>query len=99
MDPDKLDPFQRKAHYQAEHEALKLQTERAELVPRIEVEQEMARIAKIIAQCFDTLPDRLERDCGMQPVAVAKVERCLDEVREELHRAVIEDEDARSAHV
>lgn len=99
-DPDKLEPFQRKAHYQAEHEKLRLQVERLELVPRIEVEEEMARIAKIVAQCFDTLPDRLERDCGVTPLVLAKIERYLDEVREELHKAAVRqdaEDDADSA--
>src|SRR5256885_218520 len=38
-DPEKFDPFQRKAHYQAEREALELATSRRELIPRIEVEE------------------------------------------------------------
>ena len=66
-------------------------------MPRIEVEQEMARLAKIVAQFFDTLPDRLERDTGMTPLILAKVERYLDEVREELYKAAISDEPVASA--
>jgi hypothetical protein len=90
IDPARLPPFERKAHYQAEHEMLTLQTARAELVPRIEVEQEQARLMKIVAQCFDTLPDLLERDCAASSQMVATVERRLDRVREELYKLAVE---------
>lgn len=93
VDPDRLDPFQRKAHYQAEHEKLALETERGELIPRIECEADQARMTKIVAQFFDTLPDRIERDCGVSPLVLAKVEQSLDAVREELYRAVAEPEE------
>lgn len=96
-DPDSMDPFKRKAWYQSEHEKLQLQVERRELVPRIECEQEMAGMVKIVAECFDTMPDILERDCGLAPPVVAKVEHTLDKVRSELYlQLAAEDEDADS---
>lgn len=91
FDPDRLRPFERRAHYQAEHEKLSLERERAELIPRIEVEQEMARVAKIVARGLETLPDILERDCGATPAMVARLERHVDQVREDMHAAMIED--------
>jgi hypothetical protein len=100
FDPDKLDPFKRKAHYQAEHEKLSLQVQRSELLPRIAVEQEQARTTKIVARCFDTLPDIIERDCGVSPLIIAKIEQRLGMAREELYKEVIEidaEEDADSA--
>lgn len=97
-DPDKLEPFKRRAFYQGELEKLKLETERRELIPRIEVEQEMAAQLKVTAECFDTLPDILERDCGLTPAVLSKVEACLDRAREELYRRMTEEEgDADSA--
>jgi hypothetical protein len=95
-DPDKLDPFKRRAFYQGELDKLKLGVERGELVPRIEVEQEQARTMKIVARFFDTLPDVLERDCGASPILLAKVEQRLDEVREEIYRELVA-EDVDSA--
>ncbi len=89
IDPDKLEPFQRKAHYQAEHEKLKLQVERGELVPRIEVEQEMARVVKIFTRAVDTLPDKIERDCGAAPTVVEKIERELDVAREQIYAEIV----------
>jgi hypothetical protein len=90
VDPDKLRPFERKAFYQAEHEKLQLQAERGELVPRLEVEQEQARILKSIAVSLDTLPDRFERDVGANPAQVGKLETLLDEVRESLYSTLAE---------
>ena len=92
-DPDKLKPWERKAHYQAEHEKLRLQVERGELVPAIEVERGHGQIFAITTQGIDTLPDVLERDVGLTPLQLARVEKHLDEMREALYQALIEGED------
>lgn len=99
FDPDKLKPWERKAHYQAEHEKLRLQTERAELVPALEVERDYGLVWAILGQFFDTLPDVLERDVGAAPLLIARIERHLDELREALYQAMIAEpeDDADSA--
>jgi len=97
-DTNKMDPVQRRAHYQAELEQLELETRKREVIPRIEVEQEQARVAKVITQMLDTLPDVLERDCGLAPAQVARVEERIDQVRMELHADLAgEEEDAQEA--
>jgi hypothetical protein len=93
-DPQKLDPFRRVAHYKAELDRLRLETETRELIPRIEVEQEQARILKIIAQLMDTLPDIVERDCGATADQVKRIERATDEAREHVFQELAEDEHA-----
>lgn len=97
IDPDKLKPFERHAHYKAEKEKLAVEQERGELIPRIEVEQEQARIAKIVAHGLETLPDVLERDCALAPEVVARMERHIDAVRERMYAELTEDEDAVAA--
>jgi ABC-type phosphate transport system auxiliary subunit len=92
-DPDKLKPLERKAHYQAEHEKLRLQIERGELVPSLEVEQGHGQIFAIVTQMYDTLPDVLERDVGLTPQQLVRVEKHLDEAREALYQALNADED------
>lgn len=95
-DPDKLEPYQRQAHYKAELDRLKLEQETRELIPRIEVEQEQARMMRIVALMLDTLTDVLERDCGLSGDTLARVERTLDECRELLHKQLIaEDEEGQ----
>jgi phage terminase Nu1 subunit (DNA packaging protein) len=99
-DPDKLPPIERKAHYQAEHEKLQLQRERGELVPSLQVEQEIGALVKRFAQGLDALPDVLERDVGVHPVLVARIERAVDELREAIYQdmnADAEDDGADSA--
>jgi hypothetical protein len=93
FDPDKLKPWERKAHYQAEHEKLRLQIERGELVPALEVEQGHGQIFAIVTQAYDTLPDVLERDVGLNAMQLARVEKHLDEAREALYQALNAGED------
>jgi hypothetical protein len=93
-DPDALEPFKRKAYYQAEHEKLKLQTERGELLSRIEVERETARLFEIMGRFLDTLPDALEREGGMDPRQVQKVEDLIDHMREELYAEIVDGADS-----
>jgi len=97
LDPDKLRPFERHAHYKAEKEKLAVEQERGELIPRIEVEQEQARIAKIVAHGLETLPDVLERDCALAPEVVARMERHIDAVRERMYAELTEGEDGAVA--
>lgn len=85
MDPEKLDPFQRKSFYQAEREKIALETARGTLVPVADVEAEFAAVFKTLAHCLDTLPDVLERDCGLPRHALTKLETRLDSLREDLH--------------
>jgi hypothetical protein len=89
-DPEQFDPFQRKAHYQAEREALELATSRRELIPRIEVEEEQARVAKTVVHALETMPDLLERDTGLTGPQLEKVEAIIDQVRDEIYSALVE---------
>lgn len=85
IDPDRLDPFRRKAHYQSESEKLKIERDRGELIPRIEVEDLLAHALKILGHDLDVLPDILERDCGATPQQLAKIEAAIDAAREQIY--------------
>lgn len=97
QDPSQLRPFERQAHWKAEHLQLQVEAEKRELIPRIEVEQEQARILRVVALFLDTLPDILERDCGLAAAMIVAVEKRLDQMREELHKELSEDEDEAAA--
>lgn len=88
VDIDRLDPFRRKAHYSAEIDKLRMLKESGQLIPVAEVEAEQARIAKVLTQFLDTLPDILERDCGTTAQELAKIEKRIDACREDLYNAV-----------
>lgn len=91
IDPDALTPFQRRAWYQGEHEKMRLQVERGELVPAIEVEQTLGKLAKRFVQGMDTMIDTIERDVGLSPAQAHKLEQHLDRTREEIYQAIVEE--------
>lgn len=90
VDPEKLEPFKRKAWYQGEHDKLRLQIERSELLTSLDVEQTFGATFKLVADFLDTLPDILERDCGANAAMITLIEKRLDKLREELFRAIME---------
>lgn len=93
IDVDDLMPQDRKAWFQSENERLKVEREMRQLVPVSEVHQEMAALIKAVAFGLDGLADMLERDAGLAPEAIELVERATDSLREQIYRAIIDDED------
>lgn len=93
FDPDRLLPQDRLAYYRAEHEKLKIEQERRELLSRIEVEREFARFFETVGRFYDTLPDQLERDGALDPRSLAKLESILDGHREDLYQALTAEDD------
>lgn len=73
-DVDSMSPVDRKAFYQSENERLKFEEKTGELIPANEVALEMGTMAKAIVQTLETLPDILERDCGLQPKDLIRVQ-------------------------
>jgi hypothetical protein len=98
INPENLSPFNRRAWYQAELDRLRLERDRGDVIPRLEVEQEIAGVLKIAAETFDTLPDIVERDCGATPQQVARIEQVCDRTREEMHkRLTVSDTETQGA--
>jgi len=90
--PDDMTPTDRKAWYQSEKERIGIEREMRLLIPVEEVHREMSRLAKTVANGLDGLADMLERDAGLSPEAVERVERVTDLMREQLYQAVIEED-------
>lgn len=84
MDVDKMLPPDRKAWFQSERERLKFQQETGELIPASEVAREFSSMAKAVVQVLETLPDILERDCAMTPAAVVRVQKVIDDLRDQI---------------
>lgn len=89
--PDQMEPQDRKAWFQSERERIKLEMELREVVPVDEVYQEMSTLAKAIANSLETLSDMLERDAGLPPEAIERVEKVTDQLREQLYQTIISD--------
>lgn len=91
-DPDKLPPTERRAWFQSENERIKLEQELRNLIAADEVAYEMSRLAKAVANTLDGLPDILERDAGLSPEALERVQQVVDQLREQMYQAVIADD-------
>ncbi|HAN8942156.1 TPA: DUF1441 family protein [Escherichia coli] len=85
-----MDVHERKAWYQSERERLKFEQETAQLIPASDVRREFAIWAKAVVQVLETLPDILERDCGLQPAAVSRVQSIIDDLRDQIALRVTE---------
>ena len=90
VEVDKMLPPDRKAWYQSERERLKFEQETAQLIPASDVRREFAFMAKAVVQVLETLPDILERDCGLQPAAVSRVQNIIDDLRDQIALRVCE---------
>lgn len=90
VDGEEMDPHDRKAWYQSERERLKFEQETAQLIPASDVRREFAFMAKAVVQVLETLPDILERDCGLQPAAVSRVQSIIDDLRDQIALRVSE---------
>ncbi|MDI3359767.1 DUF1441 family protein [Lelliottia sp. V89_10] len=87
---DEMLPPDRKAWFQSERERLKFEQETAQLIPAEDVRREFSLMAKAMVQVLETLPDILERDCGLQPGPVARVQSIIDDVRDQIAQRVID---------
>lgn len=87
---DKMLPQDRKAWFQSERERLKFEQETSQLIPSSDVAREFSSMAKAVVQVLETLPDILERDCGLQPVAVARVQAIIDDIRDQMAQRVFD---------
>ncbi|KGQ62647.1 terminase [Gallibacterium anatis 7990] len=83
-DVDAMSPNDRRAFWQAENERLKYERETGELIPAYEVAQEMSILAKAVIQQLETLPDILERDAGLSPSALIRVQQIIDDIRDQM---------------
>lgn len=90
-DPRTLPPDKRKAWYQSELARLNVETTARQLIPAAEVEAETSELVKHMVQFLDTLGDQLERDCGLSPEQVQRVNEYAESLRVRLHAEVTED--------
>lgn len=82
--PEALPPAARKAHYQALREEILYRQECGDLVPVDQYREELGRVAKAIGLFMDTLPDQIERRCGLSGHQVTVVVEQVAKLRDEL---------------
>ncbi|NWC65142.1 DUF1441 family protein [Cedecea sp. P7760] len=85
-----MSPSDRLAHWKAENERLKFEQDTGQLIPADEVAREFSLMAKAVVMVLETLPDILERDCALPPVAVSRVQSVIDDLRDQLAQKVLD---------
>ncbi|HAS6087746.1 DUF1441 family protein [Vibrio vulnificus] len=84
LDPNKMPPEMRKAWFQSENERIKFEKSLGLLSETSDVARNYALLAKSVIQVMETMPDVLERDCGLTPSQVAKVQASIDDLRDQI---------------
>lgn len=85
---DDMLPSDRLSHWKAENERLKFEQDTGQLIPADEVAREFSLMAKAVVMVLETLPDVLERDCALTPVAVSRVQSVIDDLRDQMAERV-----------
>ena len=89
IDPSRLPPHERRAFWQATHEAMRVQERARELIPTLEVEACFASTYKLLVQFLEALPDELERATSLSPAELERVEKRIDALREDLYARLV----------
>jgi phage terminase Nu1 subunit (DNA packaging protein) len=92
-DPDSLTPKERLDWYKGEAEKRKLQVADGQLLPAVDHERQMAELLKLSVNWAETFPDVMERDAGLSPEQVERVQAAVDRQRERLHQTWVGDAD------
>jgi hypothetical protein len=91
LDVKRMTPAERRAHWQAENERVKYETAIRFLIPAEECAREFRALARGTVITLETLPDILERDCGLTPQAVTRMIEVIDGFRDHLAAEVMSD--------
>ena len=89
---EEMTPPDRLAHWKAENERLKFEVDTKQLIPAEDVAREFSMMAKAVVMVLETLPDILERDCALTPVAVSRVQSVIDDLRDQVAQKVMDAE-------
>ena len=85
-DPAALPPQDRLAWMRSESERLKVEEAKGQLIQAADHETELAAVIKRTVQTLATLPDRLERECGLSSEVVERIVAACDAARADLGR-------------
>lgn len=79
VDPESLEPMQRRAWYEGETKRRELQARDRELIPADNVERVVATAYAVLSSDIRAIPDNLERRHGIAGDVAEKVATALDE--------------------
>ena len=73
----------------SESERLKVEEAKGQLIQAADHETELAAVIKRTVQTLATLPDRLERECGLPPEVVERIVAACDAARAEYYQELV----------
>lgn len=88
--PDLMHPKDRLDWFKSENERLKFHVNEGDLVEAQDSARAMSDLAKALIQKLETLPDVLERDCGIPPEALDRVVHTVDDLRDQMAMSILE---------
>lgn len=77
-DPDEMEPKDALDYYRAQRESLKLNEDIRRMVPAEDLDSLTNITREVITETLKRLPDILEKDCGLPPIAHATAQRAVD---------------------
>lgn len=89
VDPDDMTPQDRKAWFESESRRRDLEERDRQLLPRGEVVRTLTLTVATLADSMRALPDRLEREAGIDGRVAAEVERIVDAHLEQARRTLL----------
>ena len=90
VDVDKLEPIDRKHHFDAELKRTQLATLEGTLVEREAVLDMLSSALKDLSLGLDIIPDRIELACGLAPDQIAAMIGIIDECKQNLAASLME---------
>ena len=86
-DPEQMGPKDRLDWYRGESEKRKLQKTDGELVEASVYERHMADLLKVSVSWAETFTDVMEREAGLTPEQLERVQTAVDRQRDRLHKS------------
>lgn len=84
-DPNNMEPKEALDYYRAQRERIKLAEDIRKMIPAADIEHAIGIAFKALVQTLEALPDALERDCGLPPLAVTAAQQTVDTARDTLY--------------
>jgi Protein of unknown function (DUF1441) len=90
FDDEAVSQRERNEYYDAELKKLKLEVQQKLYIKREEYRADLKEVMQIMVSGVDTLPDMLERECGLDPLLMDALRSRIDVIRETMAEAIDE---------
>lgn len=84
QDPAKMKPKDRLDYFRAETERLSYEEKQRQVIPVAQYRTEFARVIKILSAGLDSVPDKIEQKCSLEPEVTEQIEVVIDSIRNDM---------------